>query len=239
MIEFNQVEKYFGNHRVLNIPHFHISQGDVIVACGPSGSGKSTFIKTINGLEPIQKGQILIDGKSNQAYESRELATKAGIVFQQFELFPNYTALENVTLAQVKVLKRDRTEAMSRAIELLERVGMRDHMDKLPGQLSGGQQQRIAIARSLAMNPEILLLDEPTASLDPENIKACLQLLGELAKAGTTMIVVTHELNFARKVSNRIAFFDKGEILEDRATEEFFEAPATDRAKAFLDNLNY
>lgn len=239
MIEFNQVEKYFGNHRVLNIPHFHISQGDVIVACGPSGSGKSTFIKTINGLEPIQKGQILIDGKSNQAYESRELATKAGIVFQQFELFPNYTALENVTLAQVKVLKRDRTEAMSRAIELLERVGMRDHMSKLPGQLSGGQQQRIAIARSLAMNPEILLLDEPTASLDPENIKACLQLLGELAKAGTTMIVVTHELNFARKVSNRIAFFDKGEILEDRATEEFFEAPATERAKAFLDNLNY
>ncbi|CAD9228077.1 glutamate/aspartate ABC transporter ATP binding subunit [Burkholderia cenocepacia] len=239
MIEFLQVEKYFGNHRVLNIPHFHINQGDVIVACGPSGSGKSTFIKTINGLEPIQKGKILIDGKDNQSYESRELATKTGIVFQQFELFPNYTALENVILAQVKVLKRDRTEAMSRAIELLERVGMRDHMDKLPGQLSGGQAQRIAIARSLAMNPEILLLDEPTASLDPENIKACLQLLGELAKAGTTMIVVTHELNFARKVSNRIAFFDKGEILEDRATEEFFEAPATERAKAFLDNLNY
>ncbi|KAB0640620.1 amino acid ABC transporter ATP-binding protein [Burkholderia stagnalis] len=239
MIEFLKVEKYFGNHRVLNIPRYVIAQGDVIVACGPSGSGKSTFIKTINKLEPIQRGQILIDGKNNEDYESRELATKAGIVFQEFELFPNYTALENVTLAQVKVLKRSHEEAMHNAIELLKRVGMTAHMDKLPGQLSGGQKQRIAIARSLAMNPEILLLDEPTASLDPENIKACLQLLGELAKAGTTMIVVTHELNFARKVSNRIAFFDKGEILEDRPTEEFFEAPATERARAFLDNLNY
>jgi ABC-type polar amino acid transport system ATPase subunit len=228
MIEFLQVEKYFGSNRVLNIPRYVIAQGDVIVACGPSGSGKSTFIKTINKLEPIQKGCILIDGKDNGDYESRELATKAGIVFQQF-----------VTLAQVKVLKRSHEEAMHNAIELLKRVGMTVHMDKLPSQLSGGQKQRVAIARSLAMNPEILLLDEPTASLDPENIKACLQLLGELAKAGTTMIVVTHELNFARKVSNRIAFFDKGEILEDRPTEEFFEAPATERARAFLDNLNY
>ena len=182
MIEFLKVEKFFGNHRVLNIPRYVIAQGDVIVACGPSGSGKSTFIKTINKLEPIQKGQILIDGKNNEDYESRELATKAGIVFQEFELFPNYTALENVTLAQVKVLKRSAEEAMHNAIELLKRVGMNAHMDKLPGQLSGGQKQRIAIARSLAMNPEILLLDEPTASLDPENIKACLQLLGNLPK---------------------------------------------------------
>ncbi|HAU4290916.1 TPA: amino acid ABC transporter ATP-binding protein [Serratia marcescens] len=239
MIKISNVKKYYGKVQALDVAHLEINKGDVVVFAGPSGSGKSTMLKTLNGLEPIQAGSIEIDGKPTTAYTAKELATKVGFVSQKFDLFPNYTALENVALAQVKVLGRSKAEAHSKALELLAKLDMTAHQDKLPGQLSGGQQQRVAVARALAMNPEIILFDEPTSALDPELVKSSLRLLEDIAKQGTTMIVVTHEMSFAKHVSNRVVFFDKGGLLmEDTPTQEFFANPRTQRAKDFLNALD-
>lgn len=239
MIKITNVKKFYGKTQALDVAHLEIKKGEVVVFAGPSGSGKSTMLKTLNGLEPIQAGTIEIDGKPTTAYSSKELATKIGFVSQKFDLFPNYTALENVALAQVKVLGRTKAEAQAKALELLERLDMTAHQDKLPGQLSGGQQQRIAVARALAMDPEIILFDEPTSALDPELVKSSLRLLEDIAKGGTTMIVVTHEMSFAKHVSDRVVFFEKGGLLlENTPTKEFFECPKTQRAKEFLNALN-
>ena len=239
MIKITNVKKFYGKTQALDVAHLEIKKGEVVVFAGPSGSGKSTMLKTLNGLEPIQAGTIEIDGKPTTAYSSKELATKIGFVSQKFDLFPNYTALENVALAQIKVLGRTKAEAQIKAFELLERLDMTAHQDKLPGQLSGGQQQRIAVARALAMDPEIILFDEPTSALDPELVKSSLRLLEDIAKGGTTMIVVTHEMSFAKHVSDRVVFFEKGGLLlENTPTKEFFECPKTQRAKEFLNALN-
>ena len=239
MIKITNVKKFYGKTQALDVAHLEIKKGEVVVFAGPSGSGKSTMLKTLNGLEPIQAGTIEIDGKPTTAYSSKELATKIGFVSQKFDLFPNYTALENVALAQIKVLGRTKAEAQAKALELLERLDMTTHQDKLPGQLSGGQQQRIAVARALAMDPEIILFDEPTSALDPELVKSSLRLLEDIAKGGTTMIVVTHEMSFAKHVSDRVVFFEKGGLLlENTPTKEFFERPKTQRAKEFLNALN-
>lgn len=239
MIKITNVKKFYGKTQALDVAHLEIKKGEVVVFAGPSGSGKSTMLKTLNGLEPIQAGTIEIDGKPTTAYSSKELATKIGFVSQKFDLFPNYTALENVALAQIKVLGRTKAEAQAKALELLERLDMTAHQDKLPGQLSGGQQQRIAVARALAMDPEIILFDEPTSALDPELVKSSLRLLEDIAKGGTTMIVVTHEMSFAKHVSDRVVFFEKGGLLlENTPTKEFFECPKTQRAKEFLNALN-
>lgn len=239
MIKITNVKKFYGKTQALDVAHLEIKKGEVVVFAGPSGSGKSTMLKTLNGLEPIQAGTIEIDGKATTAYSSKELATKIGFVSQKFDLFPNYTALENVALAQIKVLGRTKAEAQAKALELLERLDMTAHQDKLPGQLSGGQQQRIAVARALAMDPEIILFDEPTSALDPELVKSSLRLLEDIAKGGTTMIVVTHEMSFAKHVSDRVVFFEKGGLLlENTPTKEFFECPKTQRAKEFLNALN-
>lgn len=239
MIKITNVKKFYGKTQALDVAHLEIKKGEVVVFAGPSGSGKSTMLKTLNGLEPIQAGTIEIDGKPTTAYSSKELATKIGFVSQKFDLFPNYTALENVALAQIKVLGRTKAEAQAKALKLLERLDMTAHQDKLPGQLSGGQQQRIAVARALAMDPEIILFDEPTSALDPELVKSSLRLLEDIAKGGTTMIVVTHEMSFAKHVSDRVVFFEKGGLLlENTPTKEFFECPKTQRAKEFLNALN-
>lgn len=239
MIKITNVKKYYGKVQALSFDSLEINKGEVVVFAGPSGSGKSTAIKAINGLEPIQAGTIEIDGKAIGSYTAKELAKKVGFVSQKFDLFPNYTALENVVLAQVKVLGRSKAEAHTKALELLERLDMTAHKDKLPGQLSGGQQQRIAVARALAMDPEIILFDEPTSALDPELVKGSLRLLEDIARQGTTMIVVTHEMSFAKHVSNRVVFFDKGGLLlEATPTAEFFANPRTQRAKDFLNALN-
>jgi len=239
MIKITNVKKYYGKVQALSFDNLEIQKGEVVVFAGPSGSGKSTAIKAINGLEPIQAGTIEIDGKAIGSYTAKELAKKVGFVSQKFDLFPNYTALENVVLAQVKVLGRSKAEAHTKALELLERLDMTAHKDKLPSQLSGGQQQRIAVARALAMDPEIILFDEPTSALDPELVKGSLRLLEDIARQGTTMIVVTHEMSFAKHVSNRVVFFDKGGLLlEATPTAEFFANPRTQRAKDFLNALN-
>lgn len=239
MIKISNVKKFYGKVQALDVAHLEINKGDVVVFAGPSGSGKSTMLKTLNGLEPIQAGSIEIDGKQTTAYTAKELATKVGFVSQKFDLFPNYTALENVALAQVKVLGRSKAEAHAKALELLDKLDMTAHQDKLPGQLSGGQQQRVAVARALAMEPEIILFDEPTSALDPELVKSSLRLLEDIAKAGTTMIVVTHEMSFAKHVSNRVVFFDKGGLLmEDTPTAECFDNPKTQRAREFLNALD-
>ncbi|WP_241170420.1 amino acid ABC transporter ATP-binding protein [Serratia marcescens] len=239
MIKITNVKKYYGKVQALSFDNLEIQKGEVVVFAGPSGSGKSTAIKAINGLEPIQAGTIEIDGKAIGSYTAKELAKKVGFVSQKFDLFPNYTALENVVLAQVKVLGRSKAEAQAKALELLEKLDMTAHKDKLPGQLSGGQQQRIAVARALAMDPEIILFDEPTSALDPELVKGSLRLLEDIARQGTTMIVVTHEMSFAKHVSNRVVFFEKGGLLmEATPTKEFFENPRTQRAKDFLNALN-
>jgi glutamate/aspartate transport system ATP-binding protein len=216
-----------------------VSKGEVVVVCGPSGSGKSTLIKCVNGLEPVQEGVITVDGAEVTAKGANltALRSRIGMVFQHFELYPHMSVLENLCLAQEKVLKRSRSEAEERAEKLLARVGMSDHSAKYPSQLSGGQQQRIAIARSLAMDPIAMLFDEPTSALDPEMIKEVLDVMVELAKEGMTMMVVTHEMGFARKVADRVIFMDEGAIVEDRPTQEFFDAPESDRAKDFLSKI--
>ncbi|NPE72007.1 amino acid ABC transporter ATP-binding protein, partial [Dickeya dadantii] len=213
-----------------------VKKGEVVVVCGPSGSGKSTLIKTVNGLEPIQQGQIDVNGitVSDKRTNLAQLRAKVGMVFQHFELFPHLSIVDNLTLAQVKVLKRDKETAREKGLKLLARVGLSAHANKFPGQLSGGQQQRVAIARALCMDPVAMLFDEPTSALDPEMINEVLDVMVELAQEGMTMMVVTHEMGFARKVAHRVIFMDEGKIIEDTRKEDFFSNPQSDRAKDFL-----
>ncbi|HHX7271441.1 TPA: amino acid ABC transporter ATP-binding protein [Yersinia enterocolitica] len=236
MISLKNVSKWYGHFQVLADCTTEVKKGDVVVVCGPSGSGKSTLIKTVNGLEPIQKGSITVNGigVNDKGTNLAQLRSKVGMVFQHFELFPHLSIIENLTLAQVKVLKRDKTEAREKGLKLLERVGLTTHADKFPSQLSGGQQQRVAIARALCMDPIAMLFDEPTSALDPEMINEVLDVMVKLALEGMTMMVVTHEMGFARKVANRVIFMDEGKIVEDSNKDDFFNNPKSDRAKDFL-----
>ena len=238
MIEVREVSKWFRDFQVLKDCTLRVDQGEVVVVCGPSGSGKSTLIKCVNGLEPIQEGEITVDGlRVRDRSEGQRLRTRVGMVFQNFELYPHLTAVENICLAPVIVLKRPRAEALSRALALLDRVGLADHAMKYPAQLSGGQQQRVAIARALAMDPVVMLFDEPTSALDPEMIAEVLDVMTDLAREGMTMIVVTHEMGFARRVAHRVVFMDEGAIVEERQTAAFFEAPESARARLFLSKI--
>ena len=238
MIELREVSKRYGSFQVLKSCSLSIARGEVIVVCGPSGSGKSTLIKCVNGLEPFDAGEIVVDGLSvGDKAGLQALRTRIGMVFQSFELYPHLTAMDNICLAPRVVLKRPRAEAEARARALLARVGLTDHAQKFPAQLSGGQQQRVAIARALAMDPIVMLFDEPTSALDPEMIKEVLDVMSDLARDGMTMIVVTHEMGFARRVANRIVFMDGGELVETRPPEQFFSAPGSDRARAFLSKV--
>lgn len=238
MIEIKSVSKWYGIFQVLTDCSINIQKGEVVVVCGPSGSGKSTLIKTVNALEPIQKGDISVDGVSITHPNTRlpRLRSRVGMVFQHFELFPHLSVTENLTLAQVKVLGRSRDEAIGRGLQMLERVGLTAHKDKFPGQLSGGQQQRVAIARALSMDPVVMLFDEPTSALDPEMVGEVLDVMVQLARDGMTMMVVTHEMGFARQVSHRVVFMDQGRIVEDCSKDQFFGDPEgrSPRAKDFL-----
>ncbi|QXT62329.1 MULTISPECIES: amino acid ABC transporter ATP-binding protein [Tessaracoccus] len=239
LVEIRGVNKYFGSHHVLKDIDLDVAKGEVVIVIGPSGSGKSTLCRSINRLETIDSGEILIDGV-RLPEEGRQLAalrSDVGMVFQAFNLFAHKTVLENVTLAPIKVRRIPKAEANKRAMELLTRVGVADHANKLPAQLSGGQQQRVAIARSLAMDPKLILLDEPTSALDPEMINEVLDVMVELAQDGMTMVVVTHEMGFARKAADRVVFMADGAIVEEAAPEEFFSHPKSDRAKDFLSKI--
>jgi len=239
IIIVRDVHKWYGDFHALRGISMEVSQGEVVVICGPSGSGKSTFIRTINRLEEHERGDIIVDGirLTNDVRNIAAIRSEIGMVFQQFNLFPHLTVLQNITLAPIWVRKRPRREAEKIAFELLERVKIPEQAHKYPGQLSGGQQQRVAIARALAMQPKIMLFDEPTSALDPEMIKEVLDVMRELARSGLTMLVVTHEMGFAREVADRIVFFDRGEIVEENTPDGFFHAPKTDRAKQFLANI--
>ena len=239
MIEIKNISKWYGSFQVLKDCSVNVEKGEVVVVCGPSGSGKSTLIKTVNALEPFQKGEIIVDGISvgDPKTDLPKLRSRVGMVFQHFELFPHLSIRENLVLAQMKVLGRGREEATERGLKLLDRVGLLKHADKFPGQLSGGQQQRVAIARALAMDPICMLLDEPTSALDPEMINEVLDVMVQLAKEGMTMMVVTHEMGFAKKVADRVIFMDAGEIIENLPAEEFFGKPHTDRAQKFLSKI--
>ena len=242
MIEIKNVPKWYGPVQVLNDCSVSINKGDVVVVCGPSGSGKSTLIKTVNGLEPVQQGSIHVDGVSlmDAGTDLPKLRSRVGMVFQSFELFPHLSVTENLTIAQVKVLGRGEEEARERGLKMLDRVGLLAHKDKFPGQLSGGQQQRVAIARALSMDPIVMLFDEPTSALDPEMVGEVLDVMVQLANEGMTMMVVTHEMGFARKVANRVIFIDVGgRILEDCSKDEFFNHPENrqPRTKDFLNKI--
>ncbi len=239
MIDFRNVSKWYGTFQVLTDCTTSIEKGQVVVVCGPSGSGKSTLIKCANGLEPFQKGEIYIDGVSVGAKDTNlpKLRSRIGMVFQHFELFPHLSVTENLTLGQVKVLNRSKDEALAKAMKLLDRVGLSAHAQKFPGQLSGGQQQRVAIARALAMDPIAMLFDEPTSALDPEMVNEVLDVMVALAREGMTMMVVTHEMGFARKVAHRVIFMDQGRIMEDCTRDEFFESPRGPRAQEFLSKI--
>ena len=238
MIEIRGVSKSYGAVQVLRSCTTSVAAGEVVVVCGPSGSGKSTLLKCVNGLEAFDAGEIVVDGlKVAEAADLKRLRTRIGMVFQSLELYPHLTALDNICLAPMSVLGRRREEAEARARTLLARVGLRDHERKFPLQLSGGQQQRVAIARALAMDPVVMLFDEPTSALDPEMIKEVLDVMSDLARDGMTMIVVTHEMGFARRVADRIVFMDQGEIVESRAPEAFFTAAESERARAFLSKI--
>ena len=239
MIEIKNISKWYGNFQVLKNCSVNVEKGKVVVVCGPSGSGKSTLIKTVNALEPFQQGEIIVDGISvgDPKTDLPKLRSRVGMVFQHFELFPHLSIRENLVLAQMKVLGRGREEAEERGLKLLDRVGLLKHADKFPGQMSGGQQQRVAIARALAMDPICMLFDEPTSALDPEMINEVLDVMVTLAKEGMTMMVVTHEMGFARKVADRVIFMDAGEIIENLPGQEFFNAPHTDRAQKFLSKI--
>ncbi|AQV92843.1 amino acid ABC transporter ATP-binding protein [Cupriavidus necator] len=241
MIEINNVSKWYGTFQVLTDCTTKVAKGEVVVVCGPSGSGKSTLIKTVNALEPFQKGDILVDGTSvgNPKTNLPRLRSRVGMVFQNFELFPHLSITENLTIAQMKVLGRSKDEAMAKGLKYLDRVGLRSQADKYPGQLSGGQQQRVAIARALSMDPICMLFDEPTSALDPEMVNEVLDVMVQLAQEGMTMMCVTHEMGFARKVANRVIFMDQGKIVEDADKEEFFgniEA-RSERARQFLSKI--
>ncbi|AGI22716.1 amino acid ABC transporter ATP-binding protein [Pseudomonas sp. MT3] len=224
MISIDNVSKWYGDFQVLTDCNTKVSKGEVVVVCGPSGSGKSTLIKCVNALEPFQKGDITVDGTSiaNPKTDLPKLRSRVGMVFQHFELFPHLTITENLTIAQRKVLGRSKEEAMDKGMKLLDRVGLKEHAHKHPGQLSGGQQQRVAIARALAMDPIVMLFDEPTSALDPEMVNEVLDVMVQLAHEGMTMMCVTHEMGFARKVADRVIFMDRGQIVEDCPKEEFF-----------------
>lgn len=236
MIKLKNVSKWYGQFQVLTDCSTEVQQGEVVVVCGPSGSGKSTLIKTVNGLEPIQQGSILINDTevNNKKTNLAQLRSRVGMVFQHFELFPHLSIIDNLTLAQVKVLRRDKNVAREKGLKLLQRVGLAAHAQKFPGQLSGGQQQRVAIARALCMDPVAMLFDEPTSALDPEMINEVLDVMVELAQEGMTMMVVTHEMGFARKVASRVIFMDEGKIIEDSRKEDFFNHPQSPRAQDFL-----
>jgi glutamate/aspartate transport system ATP-binding protein len=239
MIEMKDVSKWYGTFQVLTDCTTSVEKGEVVVVCGPSGSGKSTLIKCVNALEPFQKGAITVDGVSvgDPKTDLPKLRSRVGMVFQHFELFPHLSITENLTLAQVKVLGRDKAAANDKGLKLLDRVGLIAQKDKFPGQLSGGQQQRVAIARALAMDPMCMLFDEPTSALDPEMINEVLDVMVALAKEGMTMMVVTHEMGFARKVADRVIFMDRGEIVEDARKDDFFGKPRSERAQAFLSKI--
>ncbi|MEN9429110.1 MAG: hypothetical protein RLZZ220_3459 [Pseudomonadota bacterium] len=236
MISIQNVSKFYGSFQVLTDCSTEVKKGEVIVVCGPSGSGKSTLIKCVNGLEPFQSGSIIVDGISvgDPKTNLPKLRSRVGMVFQHFELFPHMSITDNLTVAQVKVLGRSREQAMDKGLKLLERVGLKAHAHKFPGQLSGGQQQRVAIARALAMDPICMLFDEPTSALDPEMINEVLDVMVELAQEGMTMMCVTHEMGFAKKVANRVIFMDQGRIVEDDSKDAFFGAPRSERARQFL-----
>ena len=239
MISLKHVSKWYGTFQVLNDCSTEVARGEVVVVCGPSGSGKSTLIKCVNALEPFQKGEITVDGVSvgDPKTNLPKLRSRVGMVFQHFELFPHMTVTQNLTLGQVKALGRSLQEARDKGLKLLERVGLIDQRDKYPAQLSGGQQQRVAIARALSMDPVAMLFDEPTSALDPEMINEVLDVMVELAREGMTMIVVTHEMGFARKVAHRVVFMDSGRIVEDAKTDAFFGTPRSERAQLFLSKI--
>ncbi len=240
MIQIQNISKWYGEFQVLTNCSTHINKGEVVVVCGPSGSGKSTLIKCVNALEPFQKGDIIVDGTAiNNNKNLPQLRSRVGMVFQHFELFPHLSIMENLMLAQIKVLKRGEAESQIKAKKYLDRVGLSAHAHKFPGQLSGGQQQRVAIARALCMDPICMLFDEPTSALDPEMVNEVLDVMVELAHEGMTMMCVTHEMGFARKVANRVIFMDKGAIIEDCTKQEFFENPdnRSERAKLFLSKI--
>ncbi len=241
MIDIKNVSKWYGSFQVLTDCTTKIEKGEVVVVCGPSGSGKSTLIKTVNALEPFQKGDIVVDGISISDPKTNlpKLRSRVGMVFQHFELFPHLSVTENLTIAQIKVLGRNVDEAKTRGLKMLDRVGLMAHKDKYPGQLSGGQQQRVAIARALSMDPIVMLFDEPTSALDPEMVGEVLDVMVLLAKEGMTMMVVTHEMGFAKRVSHRVIFMDAGKIVEDCKKEDFFGNPEarSPRAKDFLSKI--
>jgi glutamate/aspartate transport system ATP-binding protein len=239
MIEIINVSKWYGSFQVLTDCTTRVEKGEVIVVCGPSGSGKSTLIKTVNALEPFQKGDIVVDGTkvNDPKTDLPKLRARVGMVFQNFELFPHLTITQNLTLGQTKVLGRKEDEAVTRGLKLLDRVGLIAQKDKFPGQLSGGQQQRVAIARALSMDPICMLFDEPTSALDPEMVNEVLDVMVQLAKEGMTMMVVTHEMGFARKVAHRVIFMDQGLIVEDAKKDDFFGKPRSERAQLFLSKI--
>ncbi|MFC3902737.1 amino acid ABC transporter ATP-binding protein [Acinetobacter marinus] len=239
MIDIKNVNKWYGQFQVLTDCTTEIKQGEVVVVCGPSGSGKSTLIKTVNGLEPFQKGDIVVDGMSiaNAKTDLTKLRSRVGMVFQHFELFPHLSITENLTIAQVKVLGRKPEDAKKKGLAYLDRVGLSAHAHKFPSQLSGGQQQRVAIARALSMDPIAMLFDEPTSALDPEMINEVLDVMVQLAKEGMTMMCVTHEMGFARQVASRIIFMDQGKIIEDCSKDDFFTGQRSERAQQFLDKI--
>ena len=241
MIAIEKVSKHYGSFQVLTECSTQVSKGEVIVVCGPSGSGKSTLIKCVNGLEPFQSGSITVDGVSvgDAKTNLSKLRSRVGMVFQHFELFPHLSVTENLTIAQIKVLGRSPDDAKARGLKMLDRVGLMAHKDKFPGQLSGGQQQRVAIARALSMDPIVMLFDEPTSALDPEMVGEVLDVMVQLANEGMTMMCVTHEMGFAKRVSHRVIFMDKGAIVEDCKKDEFFGNPEarSPRAKDFLSKI--
>ena len=239
MIVIKNVSKWYGSFQVLTDCSTAINKGEVVVVCGPSGSGKSTLIKTVNALEPFQKGDIVVNGVSiaDPKTDLPKLRSHVGMVFQHFELFPHLSVTENLTLAQIKVLGRSPDEARERGLKMLDRVGLSEQKDKFPGQLSGGQQQRVAIARALSMDPIAMLFDEPTSALDPEMINEVLDVMVQLAQEGMTMMCVTHEMGFARRVAHRVIFMDQGAIVEDATKEDFFGKPRSERAQLFLSKI--
>jgi glutamate/aspartate transport system ATP-binding protein len=239
MIKIKDVSKWYGGFQVLKHCSTEVGRGEVVVVCGPSGSGKSTLIKTVNALEPFQQGEIVVDGVSvgDPGTDRQRLRARIGMVFQNFELFPHMNVTRNLTLGQIKVLGRSPDDALARGLKMLDRVGLLSQKDKYPAQLSGGQQQRVAIARALSMDPIAMLFDEPTSALDPEMINEVLDVMVELAREGMTMMCVTHEMGFARKVAHRVLFMDQGRIVEDAATDDFFGQPRAERARQFLSKI--
>ena len=239
MIEIQNVSKWYGQFQVLTDCTTSVQKGEVVVVCGPSGSGKSTLIKCVNGLEPFQQGDIIVKGTSvgDPKTNLSKLRAHVGMVFQNFELFPHMSITENLSIGQIKVLNRSKDEAIEKGLKLLDRVGLKAQAQKFPGQLSGGQQQRVAIARALAMDPICMLFDEPTSALDPEMVNEVLDVMVELAHEGMTMMCVTHEMGFARKVAHRVIFMDQGKIIEDAKKEDFFGTPRSERAQQFLSKI--